>query len=252
MTLFSQIILYTALSGVLSLIGGVILLGKSAWVRKSSVWFVAFAAGALLAIAFLDLLPEAFEYFSGESSELLIWTLLGLVAFFLFERVILHFHGHYHESGESEEHHHPTPLLMMAGDALHNFLDGITIAATFLANPAVGVVTAVGVAFHELPQEIGDFSVLLHHGWSKMKTLWVNIAISLVSVIGAMLAYFLRDLLMTVIPQLLAVAAGNFIYIAASDLIPELSRDPKLGGKISLSVLLLLGIASVYVFGRLF
>jgi zinc and cadmium transporter len=251
MPLLLQIVLYTLLSGVLSLIGGVILLGRAGMVKKFSHWFVSFAAGALLSLAFLDLLPEALDVYKGSDVQgLLLWVLVGIVIFFLFERVVWHVHGHYSE--DPDKHAHPAPIMLMVGDAAHNFLDGVAIATTFIANPALGALTAVGVALHELPQEIGDFSVLLHHGWTKSRTLWMNLLISLVSIAGAILAYFFRNSIETFLPQLLAITAGSFIYISASDLIPELTQGSNNRSKLPVSILLIAGILAVYGLGRIF
>src|SRR3989338_792992 len=250
MSLLFQIILYTALSGILSLVGGVFLLGNQRLVKKFSIHLVSFAAGTLLAVSFLDLLPEAAEILGTNLQILFAWTLAGIVVFFLFERIVVQLHTHYHE--DDSVHAHPAPVLLMVGDAFHNFIDGIVIATAFIANPTLGVITAVGVAVHELPQEIGDFSVLLHHGWKKASVLWVNLGISLTSVLGAVLAYALRDLIVPVLPHLLAFTAGIFIYIAAGDLLPEISKSKPSDKKSHITILLILGIATICVFRYFF
>jgi len=253
MSLLAQIIFYTFLSGIVSLVGGVVLLGRIAWVRKTSLYFISFAAGALLSIAFLDLLPEALELYQGADDRgIFFWALIGLLLFFLFERLVVHIHGHYVEDSQSNTHAHPTPITMMMGDAFHNFLDGIAIAATFIADPSLGVLTAIGVAAHELPQEVSDFSVLIHHGWEKKKVLWINVIISLVSIVGAVTAYFFRELIEPHLPQLLALTAGGFIYIASSDLIPELSHKPKKDKRFAVTALLVAGVIIVYLFRHWF
>jgi len=250
MSLLAQIILYTALSGVLSLIGGLVLLGNAQWVKKFSIHFVSFAAGALLAVAFLDLLPEATELLPQGAEGIFVWTLSGIVAFFLIERIIVQLHSHYHE--DDPKHAHPTPVLLMIGDAIHNFIDGIVIAAAFIASPPLGAITAIGVTMHELPQEIGDFSILLHHGWKKSSVFWMNLIISLTSIGGAVLAYVARDLIAPILPHLLAFTAGIFIYIAASDLLPEISKTKPSDKKSHIAALLLLGIVAVWAFGFFF
>ena len=210
---------------------------------------VSFAAGTLLAIAFLNLLPEALETANGEPYDIFAWTLAGLVVFFLFERIVLKLHFHFHE--EDGSHKHPTPVLLLAGDAFHNFIDGAAIAAAFLVNPALGIVTAVGVALHEVPQEIGDFSIMLHHGWKRSWVFWSNLIIALTAVLGAIVAYLAKSAIEPYLPYLLAFTAGSFIYIAAADLIPEITREKPLDKKSHVAILLLLGIAVIWIFSRL-
>lgn len=252
MSLLPQIILYTALSGVLSLIGGIILLGKANLFRKFSIHLVSFTAGALLALSFLDLLPESLELFGktgGHVDEILIVSLVGFLVFFFIERLIIHFHSHQHEHDEA--HDHPTPVLMLVGDAFHNFIDGVAIAVSFIADPSLGLVTALGVAAHELPQEIGDFSVMLHHGWSKSSALWANVLVSLTSIIGAVIAYSARGIIEPYLPHILALTAGSFIYIASADLVPEIDKKTRKDKASHITLLLLAGVLVVYLLGKL-
>lgn len=236
-------------SGALSLAGGFFLLYKADWIRKFSAHLVSFAVGALLATAFLDLLPEAFEH--GEKSgvgleTLFLAVMVGILGFFILESLILKFHPHHHED-EDEFHHHATPKLLLIGDTFHNFIDGVVIAGAFLTNVPLGIVTTLAVAAHELPQEIGDFSVMLHHGWSKAKVLWANVISSLSNVAGALLAFFAASLLEPKLPHLLALTSGIFIYIAAADLIPEISMYHRRDKTSHVIILLLLGIFAVWV-----
>ena len=242
----AQILFFTFLAGVLSLVGGIALLTRTTWVKKFSAHFVSFAAGALLATAFLDLLPEAMKISGDNSFQVFSLTLSGIVLFFIFERIIFKYHSH---TLEDPGHHHATPVLLMAGDAFHNFIDGVAIAATFLVSPALGVLTALAVAAHELPQEIGDFSILVVHNWKRSKVLWINILISLTSIAGALLTYSARNLVEPYLPMLLALTAGNFIYIATADLFPEISASYKPVDKTSHIIgLFLAGIACVWAF----
>lgn len=222
------------------------MLARTNWVKRFSMHFVSFAAGALLATAFLDLLPEAMEMSGNDSFKIFSLTLAGIVVFFIFERIIFKYHNH---SLEDPGHHHATPVLLMAGDAFHNFIDGVAIAATFLVSPALGVPTALAVAAHELPQEIGDFSILVVHNWKRAKILWINVLISLTSIAGALITYSARNFVEPFLPMLLALTAGNFIYIATADLFPEISASFKPVDKTSHIIgLVLAGIASVWVF----
>lgn len=233
------------------MLGGVALLGKAGWVRKFSTHFISFAAGALLGAAFLDILPEAVEFFEdGEPHELLIWPLFGILAFFVLERLIWKFHPHHHE--DQDGHHHPTPTLLLIGDSMHNSIDGVLIAVSFIANPALGIVAAVAVAAHEIPQEISDFSVMLHHGWSRGRVLWSNLFASLTNVLGATIAFMAQALITPVLPQLLALTAGVFIYISAVDLIPEISSKEHRDKTSHVIVLLFLGVAAVWAVGKYF
>lgn len=245
MPLLFNILLATFLSGTASLMGGIILLGKPQWVKKFSIHFVSFTTGALLAAAFFDLLPEAFNIspsFRGPLNA----VFFGIVLFFIFEMVILKFHTHHYE--DTADHHHSTPIILCIGDAFHNAIDGIVIATTFLADFRLGLVTSLAVAAHELPQEIGDFSIMLHHGWARSRVLWINILISLTSIIGALAAYRLRSLIEPYLAFLLAFTAGSFIYIAASDLIPEISAHRKNDSPVHIILLLLIGAAAVWGF----
>ena len=249
MPIILWILLGCLVSGVLSLIGGAILFIKEDWVRRFSTHLVSFAVGALLATAFLDLLPEAVEHGSESGmpiENILLAVMVGMIGFFFLEGLILKFHPHHHDD-EDEFHHHATPNLLLVGDTLHNAIDGVVIAGAFLTNIPLGIVTALAVAAHELPQEIGDFSVMLHHGWSRAKVLFVNVLSSLSNIVGALAAFFAIDYLEPRLPVLLAVTSGIFIYIAAADLIPEISIYHRRDKMSHIAVLLLLGIFAVWI-----
>ncbi len=251
MNLFGLIILFSLISGTLSLVGGIALLGRQEWVRKFSIHFVSFAVGTLLAVAFLDLLPEALELGENKIEGILSAALLGIILFFAIERLILRFHPHHHTDSGEEPHHHPVPLLLTIGDSIHNFVDGVLLASAFLVSIPLGIVTALAVAAHELPQEFSDFSIMLYHGWSRRKVLWTNIFSSLSNVLGAVLAFLARDLITPVLPELLAITAGIFIYIAASDLIPDISSKTPPDKTSHVISLVLLGVAAVWLLGRI-
>ena len=244
MPTLAYIIIFSLISGVLSLVGGVMLLGRAEWVRKFSVHFISFAAGTLLATAFLDLLPEALEM-SGRTNAVLAAALLGIVSFFAIEKLIYKFHGHYYE--DEGQHGHAAPTLLSIGDGIHNFADGVIVASAFLINIPLGVVAALAVAAHELPQEISDFSVMLHHGWSRAKVFWSNFGISLTNVIGAVAAYAARDALAGKLPFVIAFAAGIFIYIAGTDLFPEITPERSRDKISHILGLVFLGIAVVWI-----
>lgn len=221
------IILFSLIGGVFSLVGGFFLLWKSEFTQRIIIHLVTFAAGTLLGVAFLDLLPESFEAFSGEPAALLPWVLAGIVAFYLIEAILIRLHIH---DETPDNHEEPNPLarraalpwLITVGDGLHNFVDGLAITAAFLVSVPTGIVTALAVAAHEIPQEVSDFSVLIHGGLSRRRVAWLNVGAALMTTVGAVLAYLFRDVLEPYLAYILALTAGIFIYIAASDLIPEI------------------------------
>jgi zinc and cadmium transporter len=213
---FVLILAFSFLGSIGSLIGGLVLLYKKDWAQKISGYLVSFAAGVLLSAAFLDLLPEALEA-AEEAREIFLFTLAGMVVFFLVERFLLrlHYHGRFHDLP-------PVSSLVIIGDALHNFIDGIIIATAFLVNIPLGVVTSLAIISHEIPQEIGDFGILLFGGMKQGKVFLINLSVALITVLGAILAFWFASTVNLIIAPLLSFAAGNFIYIAASDLIPEI------------------------------
>ena len=186
---------------------------------------LSFATGAFLSAAFLDILPEAVEMVE-EPHPILATALVGIASYFVLERLLMTFLNKNKNIEHSHsEHTESLPPLLIFGDSFHNFLDGIVIAISFVANPSLGLITTLAVAAHEVPQEIGDFSILLHQGWSKKKVIFVNILQSLATIPGVLVGYFAGQALETQLPYMLAYAAGIFIYIACSDIIPEIHHD---------------------------
>lgn len=208
---------------LVSLIGGLYLLYGKRGVGFLTFAAVPFAAGALLAAAFLDLLPEAF-HFGASAETILTAALIGLVGFFLLERGIGWFHHHHEHEGKIGLTRRNSELIVI-GDTLHNFLDGLAIGAAFLVSPATGIVTTIAVAAHEIPQEIGDFGLLLSKGMKRRKVLLVNLASAVATVIGAVLVYGFGESLPLNEGILLAAVAGFLIYIAASDIIPTIHAE---------------------------
>ena len=205
---------------------------------------IAFAAGALLAVAFLDLLPEAVEESAGANA--LTWALGGFVLFFFAEKFIRLFH-HHHGHGEK-----PTTYLVIVGDGIHNFIDGIIIAIAFLTSIPLGITTALAVAAHEIPQEIADMGILLANGVQKRKALLLNFLSALTALIGALVALVFSDFILNYLYIFLAIAAGHFIYIAAADLIPELHESTQDDRKSYQIFFFVIGILAVYTFTRIF
>lgn len=234
------------IGSVFSLIGGMLLLAKRISVKLVQRIAVPFAAGALLAAAFLDLLPEAIEH--GETLPgVMSLVLSGFVLFFVLERFLGWFH-HHHDHGAADVHtkrQRSTRSLIVIGDTLHNAIDGMVIGAAFLADPTVGVITTIAIAAHEVPQEVGDFGVLLALGMRRRNVLLVNIASALVTVVAAVLIFGLGSSLASLEPVLLALAAGMFLYIAASDLIPTIHEEPSTRVANYQTMILLFGIVFV-------
>lgn len=245
MSVLTYIILFTLIGSIASLIGGIILLAREKFAVKISHFLSAFAAGALLSTAFLDLLPEAQEKTS--EFNIFLFALLGFLFFFLLERFI---HWSHHHQTEAMEITRKAPksiiTLINIGDAVHNFVDGVVIASTFLVSIPLGIITSFAVAAHEIPQEIGDFGIMLHQGVKRKKVLLFNVLSATTSMIGAILTYIYGDSVKQYLPVFLSIAAGFFIYIAASDLIPEIHNEEKRSIALTETLLLLLGVFVVW------
>ncbi len=218
-----QIWLYTLTSvfivSAISLIGVFTLGLKERYLRSILFYLVSFSVGALLGDVFLHLLLEMAQLGFGVREG--YYFLGGIIVFFILERYILWHHSH----GDHNEEIHSVVYLTMVGDSLHNFIDGMIIAASFLVDIRLGIATTLAVIFHEIPQEIGQFAILLHGGWSKSKALWYNFLSALTSVAGALVVLLFARNLREAPTFLLAFAGSSFIYIAMSDLIPELHKE---------------------------
>lgn len=246
------LILYSLIGGVFSLIGGLLLFSYKHLTARALIHLATFAAGALLGAAFLELLPEVLELASEHEIGIERITpiiLFGIVVFFLLERLLLRFHGHAHH-GNHESHVERTPWLLIIGDSLHNFADGVAIASAYLVNPSLGLVTALAVAAHEVPSEIGEFSVMLQAGWPRRRVLATNIASAFMATVGAIVAYLARDIIEPLTPLILAFTIGIFIYIALSDLVPEIHHKTRADKASHVLALLILGIVMVGYIGR--
>lgn len=239
------VIVAATAGSLISFIGGLYLLFGKWGVEKLRIYSVPFAAGALLAAAFFDLLPEALESAAGDTQDALTMTLAGFLFFFVLERSLSWFHHHHEESTTEHVFGRRNTSLIVIGDAIHNFIDGLAIGAAFLANPVTGIVTTIAIAAHEIPQEIGDFGLLLAKNMKRAKVLWINIGIAVVTVLGAALVYGFGGVLH--IPQtfLLGTTAGFFIYIAASDIIPTIHAMPSRRMANIQTLVLLIGVVVV-------
>lgn len=240
-----QVLFWTLIGSVVSLVGGILLLGNKKLRAKAMHLGLPFGAGALLAAAFLGLLPEAFE--GSDVHSVTLFALGGFLGFFILERLLGWFHHH------EESHHHETAhgkrnkthqWLVIVGDTLHNAIDGVAIGAAFLINPAAGIGTALAVAAHEIPQEVGDFSILLGKGMRPRNVILVNLFSALATVVTALITYLLGGVVDFNPSLLIAIAAGFFIYIAASDIIPDIHEKPRREGNIQ-AVMLLIGVVVI-------
>jgi zinc and cadmium transporter len=216
------------------------LLLRAAWIQS----LVSYAIGALLGAAFLEVIPHAFEH--GDPHSVAASILGGILAFFLLEKLFLWRHSH---DDEEAQHHDGdrgrSGALIMVGDTIHNFLDGILIAAAFLQGAQLGTITALAIVAHEIPQEVGDFVILLNSGYSRAKAFAVNLISSFATLVGGVLGYYGLLALQGWTPILLGFVAASMIYVAVADLIPGLHRRPELRATVSQTVLIALGIGSI-------
>ncbi len=238
MDTFSYILFSTFLISLISFVGAAILFLKEELLDKILLILVSFAAGSLMGSAFLHLIPEAIEKVgSGEGVILKVFLslLVGFCAFFVLENSIRWHHHHAKEHPEIR----PFSYLILISDGFHNFIDGLIIAASFVASFPLGIVTTLAVAIHEIPQEIGDFGILIYSGFEKIKALFLNFLSALTIVLGGIFGFLLSEKIGDSMVFLLPFAAGSFIYIACSDLIPEIKhKDGKLKSLIHFFVFL--------------
>ena len=217
--IFGSVLLVSAIS----LVGAITFFVREDLLKKVLIYFVSFSAGALMGDAFIHLLPEAIEQ-NNTGPMLGIAILSGIVLFFILERIIHWRHCH---DVECEQHPKVLGYMNLSGDAVHNFLDGVLIAGSYIASVPLGITTTLAVVFHEIPQELGDFGVLLHSGFSKQKALALNLLSALVAVLGAAATIIAGSAVQGISAFIVPMAAGSFIYIAGSDLIPEMHKETK-------------------------
>jgi len=225
---------------LLSLVGVFFLVADNARLQKMLLFLVSFAIGGLTGDAFIHLIPQAFEELGPKLSTSL-FIILGSLIFFGLEKAIRWHHSH--NISDSEQHVHPVATLNIIGDGVHNFIDGLLIGATYLVSIPIGLTTTVAVILHEIPQEIGDFGVLVHAGLSAKKAMLLNFASALTSILGTVLALTIGPHLQSFSLVMLPITAGGFIYIAGSDLIPEVQQESgSLGINLGHFVTIMLGI----------
>ena len=260
MSTFAWIVTASLLGGVLSLICAAIL-ALNARVSWLSV-LVSYAIGALLGAAFLNTLPEAFEL-SDDPMQVTTTVLIGILLFFILEKLVLWRHCHIEDCeahdpthhSQNGEHHHDhgrSGMMVIVGDTFHNFVDGILIAAAFMVDVQLGIVTSIAIFAHEIPQEAGDFIILLNSGYTRRKAFLMNLLSSLATLIGGMMAYLMLNKMNFLVQPFLALASASMIYVAMSDLIPSLHKRPELAVTVQQVMLILLGIASIWLMGSFF
>jgi zinc and cadmium transporter len=242
----------TVAGGVLSVLlaAGFAFSARPHWIHT----LVSFAIGALLGAAFLELLPHAFR--SGDPATVAATLLGGILLFFVLEKLVLWRHCHIEDCEAHDHHTQPNDhgrsgTLILIGDSFHNFVDGVLISAAFLESTELGIVTAAAVIAHEIPQEMGDFVILLHSGFSKARALALNLISSLAMLVGALLGYVALQALSHWIISMLALAAASMIYVAVADLIPGLHKRPELQATFQQVALIALGIGSIWLVGQL-
>jgi zinc and cadmium transporter len=240
MSSLGWIVAASVAGGVLSALAAALALTlRASWIPT----LVSFAIGALLGAAFLEVIPHAFE--NGEPHTVAASILGGILVFFLMEKLLLWRHSHDHDEHSHTHDHGRSGALIVVGDTVHNFLDGILIAAAFLQDTQLGIITAIAIVAHEIPQEVGDFVILLNSGYTRAKAFLFNVASSLATLVGGVIGYFALQVVQGWTPVLLGVVAASMIYVAVADLIPGLHRRPELRHTVAQSVLIGLGLGSI-------
>ena len=238
-----QILIAVFVVSIISLVGILFLMNKI--LKKALFYMVAFSAGALLGAAFLDLLPEVLK--SGFKQSTSIFILIGMLSFFIIEKFL---HWHHHHTGGKEIH--AFAYLDLIGDGVHNFTDGVIIAISFMNSTSLGIVTKIAVVAHEIPQEIGDFALLIYGGFSVARANFFNFLTALTAFLGALLAYFYSGYIQNSNAYMTAFAVGGFIYIASSDLIPEIHKEKNLKKSFFQLLFLVIGVLLIWIVSKIF
>lgn len=243
LTLF-YLLLAVFLVSLVSFVGVLVLSWRKALLQKFIGFFVAFSAGTLLAAAFLELIPESYVALGNFN-----FVLVGIAFFFITEALIHWHHGH---DEVCEDCIHPVAYLNIIGDGFHNFIDGLIISASFLTSIPLGIATTIAIVFHEIPQEIGDFAVLIKSGMKKSRAVFFNFISALASVAGGILGYFFLRSFESFTPYALAISAGGLIYIATADLFPELHKERRFTRILFQIISVLIGIILIALLGNFF
>lgn len=241
------------LACVLSLAAGAgYLLLPAVWRSRTLSHLLSFATGTLLGVTFLELLPHALEHpEAGGAEQIMATVLIGILIFFVLEKALIWRHAHHGEA--AHDHHHPPQgrnagALIMVGDSFHNFLDGVLLTAVFVSDIRLGILTGLAMIAHEIPQELGDFAIMIESGFSRTMTFTLNAVSSLAMIVGALLAWWRIDEIQTYLPYVLAFTSSSFIYIAVADLIPALHRGFRIRESLVQLVLIAAGVALTVLF----
>ncbi|OGZ70736.1 MAG: hypothetical protein A3F47_00445 [Candidatus Staskawiczbacteria bacterium RIFCSPHIGHO2_12_FULL_38_11] len=226
---------------LVSLVGVFTLSLKEEFLRKYIFVFISLAVGALLGDAFVHLIPEALVN-SSNTVVVSILIIIGILIFFILEKFL---HWHHHGDYENGVHIHPVGKLLLFSDGLHNLIDGIVIGVSFVVSVPVGIATTIAVVLHEIPQEVGDFTVLLHSGYQRKRALWLNFLSALCAVFGVIIAFILGESGQNFIMWILPIAAGGFIYIAVADLIPELNKNKEVKHSVLQIIAVVVGVLAM-------
>ena len=242
-----SIYLYSIISvliiSLISLIGIFTLYLNEEKLRKNIFLFVSLAVGALLGDAFIHIIPESYE--SGlDSATISILIISGILIFFIIERFL---HWHHHGEDKENTHIHPVGKLIIFSDGVHNLIDGLIIGASYIISIPVGIATTLAVILHEIPQEMGDFGVLIHAGYTKKRALWLNFLSALLALVGVIFSFILGNMAESFVIWILPFAAGGFIYIAIADLMPELHKTKNLKFSLYQIFAVLLGVLSMLI-----
>jgi len=238
-------LLSTAIVSIISITGIFFLSMKTAKLQKIVFVLVSFAVGALLGNVFFHLLPESFEVIENKTL-IAVLVMSGILIFFVMEK-FLHWH-HGHNIGELQHHHHPKSFgyISLFADGMHNFTDGILIAAGWMASPEIGIATTLAVVLHEIPQEISDFGILIHAGFTAKKALWLNFYAALAAILGNVVTLLIGNSVESLAIWVLPIAAGGFIYLAGTDLMPELNKDRSRRNSAIQLVMIIAGLLLMY------
>ena len=230
---------------LLSLVGISLFLVRESLIRKLLLYIVSFSTGSLFGDVFFHILPELAEN-QAVFERAMLFVLLGILLSFAMEKIIHWHHCHILPAEDVHCEHHHVGIMSLVGDATHNFIDGVLIAASFLVSVEIGIATTIAVILHEIPQEIGDFAILLHSGFSRMKAILFNLLSALMAVVGAVIVLVSSTSASGLTEVLLPIAAGNFLYLAGSDLIPELHKHTGIRQGFLQLACMVLGMAAMY------
>jgi zinc and cadmium transporter len=252
MNIFALVLLFSLIGSVGSLTGAGILLAFPKLHERLKAPLLSYAIGTLLGATFLALLPEAIETIDSQTALQVV--LVGFIFFFVLEKILRLPHGHAHSTGHrharkdlKEVHPHPVGTLILIGDAFHNFVDGVLIATAFLVSIPLGIITSLAVVVHEVPQELGDFVILIESGMKKMKAYWANFVSALTTILGAVLTLWLQEGIEAYVPYIIALSASSFLYIAAVDLSPILHHYTELKSGVKQTAGIVAGVLTILV-----